>query len=137
VFDQRTQDITPSFAHVAKHYGVNAVVCPPRRGQRKGSVEKSNDMAAQRWWRTLGDDLTAEQAQVSLDGWCAKTGDVRVRWKDGIKQSVATFAVTEPLMELSAPFPAVLSVERTVSAQALVAFDGTSTLSRPGIAANG
>ena len=39
-----------SFAAVAKHYGVAVAVCPPRRGQRKGSVEKSNDMAAQRWW---------------------------------------------------------------------------------------
>ena len=38
---------------------------PPltRAGHRKGVVEKGNHTAAQRWWRTLADDLTAEQAQ--------------------------------------------------------------------------
>jgi hypothetical protein len=30
-------------------------VCPPRRGNRKGVVEKANHAAAQRCWRTLGD----------------------------------------------------------------------------------
>ncbi|MFD0203767.1 MULTISPECIES: helix-turn-helix domain-containing protein [Saccharothrix] len=56
--------ITAAFAQVAKHYGVRSVVCPPRRGNRKGVVEKANHSAAQRWWRTLADDVTVAAAQA-------------------------------------------------------------------------
>ena len=52
--------VTATFAAVAKHYGVQVAICPPRRGNRKGVVEKSNHTAAQRWWRTLPDDVTVE-----------------------------------------------------------------------------
>ena len=48
--------VTASFAAVAKHYGVSVAICPARRGNRKGVVEKANHIAAQRWWRTLPDD---------------------------------------------------------------------------------
>ena len=47
-----TGKVTASYAAVAKHYGVHVVPCPPRRGNRKGVVEKANHSAAQRWWRT-------------------------------------------------------------------------------------
>ena len=30
-------------------------------------MEAANRVAAQRWWRTLGDDVTAEQAQLSIE----------------------------------------------------------------------
>ena len=53
-----TGRVTAIFAAVAKHYGVHVDICPSRHGNRKGSVEKSNHSAAQRWWRTLPDDLT-------------------------------------------------------------------------------
>ena len=88
-------------------------------------MEKANHTAAQRWWRTLADDVTVEQAQASLDRWCALRGDTRLRpdRRDG-KASVATVAAAEPLAPVPAPFPAVLAVQRTVSAQALVAFRG-------------
>jgi len=59
--------VTASFAAVAKHYGVSARPCPPRRGNRKGVVEKANNVAAQRFWRTLADDVTPEQAQQLFD----------------------------------------------------------------------
>jgi hypothetical protein len=52
-------------AQVAKHYGVQSVTCPPRRGNRKGVMEKANHSAAQRWWRTLGDDVTVTETAVS------------------------------------------------------------------------
>jgi transposase len=42
-----------SFAPVAEHYSVTVVACPPRRGNRKGSVEKSVQFATQRFWRTM------------------------------------------------------------------------------------
>ena len=38
--------VTVSFAAVAKHYGVSVSICPPRRGNRKGVVEKANHVAA-------------------------------------------------------------------------------------------
>jgi transposase len=50
--------LTASFATVAKHYAVHVDICPSRHGNRKGSVEKSNHSAAQRWWRTLPDELS-------------------------------------------------------------------------------
>ncbi len=118
--------VTATFAAVAKHYGVSVSICPPRRGNRKGVVEKSNHTAAQRWWRTLPDDVTVEQAQASLDNWCAQRGDARLRAAGpGGKASVLTIAEREPLAPVpTAPFPATISEERTVSAQALVAWRG-------------
>lgn len=133
VFDQRIQDVTPSFAQVAKYYGVQVAVCRPRAANRKGAVEKANDSAAQRFWRTLGEDVTPEQAQTLLDRWCVQRGDVRVRWVDRSKTTVASVAASEVLTPLPAtPFPAVLEVERTVSAQALVAFEGNFYSVPPG-----
>lgn len=34
--------VTASLVGVAKHYGVSVAICPPRRGNRKGAVEKSD-----------------------------------------------------------------------------------------------
>jgi hypothetical protein len=117
--------VTASFAAVAKHYGVSVRPCPPRRGNRKGVVEKANHVAAQRFWRTLADDVTPEQAQLLLDTWCARRGDVRLRAAPDGKATVATIAAREPLRPAPpVPFPAILSVPRTVSAQALVSFRG-------------
>ena len=88
--------VTATFAAVAKHYGVQVAICPPRRGNRKGVVEKSNHTAAQRWWRTLPDDVTIEEAQASLDRWCATRGDARLRAAGpGGKASVLTIAEAE------------------------------------------
>ncbi|NLU84715.1 DDE-type integrase/transposase/recombinase [Rhodococcus sp. HNM0569] len=117
--------VTASFAGIAKHYGVSVAICPPRRGNRKGAVEKSNHTAAQRWWRTLADELTVEQAQASLDQFCRLRGDNRLRpTKDG-KASVATIAREEGLHPMPATaYPAILSTDRTVSRQALVSYRG-------------
>lgn len=118
--------VTATFAAVAKHYGVQVAICPPRRGNRKGVVEKSNHTAAQRWWRTLPDDVTVEEAQASLDKWCVQRGDARLRAAGpGGKASVLTIAEAEPLAPVpTTPFPATITEERTVSAQALVAWRG-------------
>ena len=121
-----TGRVSSSFATVAKHYGVHVDICPPRRGNRKGVVEKANHTAAQRWWRTLGDDLTVEQAQASLEKFCSTRGDARLRPAGaGGKASVLTLAAKEPLAPVpTAPFPATISEERVVSAQALVSWRG-------------
>lgn len=118
--------VTATFAAVAKHYGVQVAICPPRRGNRKGVVEKSNHTAAQRWWRTLPDDITVEEAQASLDRFCQLRGDARLRPSAVDRRAtVLTVAEREPLAPMpTVPFPATISEERTVSAQALVAWRG-------------
>ncbi len=118
--------VTASFAAVARHYGVQVKLCPPRHGNRKGSVEKSNDSAAQRWWRTVPDDFTIAQAQVSLDALCARVGDSRRRGPAA--------AEAQLLGPLPPAFPATLMVSRVVSAQALVAFRGNQHSVPPGLA---
>src|SRR5664279_4612904 len=121
-----TGRVTASFAAVAKHYGVQVKPCPPRRGNRKGVVEKANHTAAQRWWRTLPDDITVAAAQARLDEFCATIGDARDRVDvDGNRCTVADLAARERLAPLpAAAFPAEVSVPRVVSAQALVSFRG-------------
>ncbi len=124
VVSPETKRVTASFAAVAKHYGVTIRPCPPRRGNRNGVVEKANHVAAQRFWRTLPDDASVEEAQARLDKWCTTRGDTRLRTtKDG-RSSVAVTAKREPLAPVPAPFPAVTTVERVVSAQALVSYRG-------------
>jgi hypothetical protein len=48
-----SSDIQASFAPVAKHYGAVAVPCPPRRGNRKGAVERGVKFCCGRWRRTM------------------------------------------------------------------------------------
>jgi transposase len=126
--------VTASFAAVARHYGVGVRICPSRRGQRKGVVEKANHSAAQRWWRTLADELSMTGAQAELDRFCARVGDVRTRRRDGRNVTVGELAAAEPLLAPpTMPYPAVLAGTRTVSAQALVAFRGNAYSVPPGM----
>ena len=111
-FDRMATVITPgtgrvsaSFAGVAKHYGVVVRPCPPRRGNRKGVVEKANHVAAQRFWRTLPDNVTLEEAQLRLDTWCARRGDARVRSTPTGKTTVGALAATERLGPVPAAVP--------------------------------
>lgn len=120
-----TGRVTASFAGVAKYYGVSVAICPPRSGHRKGVVEKINHGAAQRWWRTLGDGLTVEQAQAGVDRFARTRGDTRMRVGPGGKSSVAVLAKSEPLRPAPAtPYPVIICEPRTVSRQALVAYRG-------------
>jgi hypothetical protein len=48
-------------------------VCPPRRAQRKGVVEKNIDFLTRRWWRTAG-VVTVE--------------DAKRRWTSSVRPSV-------------------------------------------------
>ena len=120
-----TGEVTKSFAHVAKHYGVGVDICPPRRGNRKGVVEKAIHGAAQRWWRTLPEDLTPQQAQVSWDAFCVRVIDPRRRVIDEVRATIAEHAEAEPLRVLpQVAYPATITETRVVSAQALVAWRG-------------
>ena len=119
---------------MAKHYAVAVDVCPPRRGNRKGVVEKSNHAAAQRWWRTVPDDATIEQAQASLDRLCIKL-DGRRRRRAGHATTVGALADAEPLRALpSTPYPAEVTVNRIVTPQALVSWRGNQYSVPPGLA---
>lgn len=82
VCDPGSGRVTASFAGAAKHYGVSVAICPPRRGNRKGGVEKINHTAAQRWWRTLADEMTAERAQADVDRFARVRGSVPPRTAD-------------------------------------------------------
>jgi hypothetical protein len=72
------RDVQPSFAPVAKHYGAVVEPCPPRRGNRKGSVESSVRYVCGRWWRTMI-ATTVEAAQASLDRFCVANATVAFR----------------------------------------------------------
>jgi len=125
VCDPATGKISASFAAVAKHYAVSAKTCPPRHGNRKGVVEKANHTAAQRWWRNLPDDITIEAAQASLDAICVARFDQRVKVIDELRATVEVHAGRERLRAVPpVRFPATITVERKVTANARVAFRG-------------
>ncbi len=135
VANPNTGRVTATFAAVAKHYGVHVALCPPRHGNRKGTVEKANHSAAQRWWRTVPNDFTMSQAQSSLDLLCSRL-DGRTRKREGQSTTVGALGDAEMahLSGLPSAFPATLSVTRIVSAQALVAFCGNYYSVPPGFA---
>ncbi|HET6949553.1 MAG TPA: helix-turn-helix domain-containing protein [Acidimicrobiales bacterium] len=129
-----SRDVQPSFAPVAKHYGAIVEPCPPRRGNRKGAVESSVRYLCGRWWRTMT-ATSPEDAQRSLDVFCAGPGDARLRGTVAGPVTVGVLAEAEPLLALpAAPYPATLTVSRTVGDNAAVAFRGNSYSVPPGMA---
>jgi transposase len=116
----QTGRITPDAAALAKHYGVAIAVCPARRAQRKGVVEKAIQYMTKSWWRTAA-VATLGEAQRSLDAWSACVGDQRKRPTG----TVSEIGAAEPLRALpAAAYPAQITVERKVSRAALAAFEG-------------
>ncbi|MEU0375603.1 hypothetical protein ABZ070_37060 [Streptomyces sp. NPDC006283] len=99
----------------AKYYGAGVDICPPRRGNRKGVVEKANHSAAQRWWRTVPDGISIEAGQSGVDK-LAVPMDSGKRKLDGASTTVAALAEAEPLLDLpNSPFSAELEQTRVVS----------------------
>jgi hypothetical protein len=152
VVDPKTGVVQPSFLPVAKHYGVTVVPCPPRRGNRKGSVEKSIHFATERFWRTMTAETLA-QAQLQLDRFCERIADRRPRpfakleellGTEGAKAklaaagrgrpTVADLAEAEVLRPLPATcYPAVVEVTNTVDRSCLVPFEGNAYSVPPGL----
>ena len=129
VCDPGSGRLHPSFASVARYYGVAVDVCPARRANRKGAVESRNHFITQRWWRSAPLSDMAD-AQAKLDRFLATTGDARRR--DGV--SVGQIARAERLIELPATaYPATVSVTRRVGASALVAYRGNRYSLPPGL----
>ena len=115
-----TRLLVPAFADACRHYGVGVDICPARRGNRKGVVEKANDYVAQAWWRTA-DVATPEQAQVSLDAFCERVADLRPRGH----ATVGILAAAERLRPVPRqPYHALIEAPRKVSWGALVSFEG-------------
>jgi len=120
VINPTTGKIQASFAPVAKHYAVTVTPCLPRRGNRKGVVEKQIHYFTQRWWRTL-DAANLAEAQASLDRFCATISDARRRGDT----TVGDLGNSEPLLGLPAvAYPATTEVARIVATNALVSVDG-------------
>lgn len=115
-----TDRLTAQFCQLAKHYGVEVRVCPPRRPQRKGVVEAAIKYLTRSWWRSAP-VASLGQAQADLDRWAGAVADRRRRRG----ATIAELAAKELLLTLpAAAFPAQLEVERVVSRTALVAFEG-------------
>ena len=135
VLKQGTSDLTPMFAAFAKHHAVTVIACRPRSGNRKGVVEKNNHTAAQRWWRTVPDALTAEQAQASFEAF-ARRQDNRPRRTETGKTTAKAMLVAERLRPLPpVVFPVVVTEERTATRQALIDWRGNRYSVPPELAA--
>ncbi|HEX8157395.1 MAG TPA: hypothetical protein VF526_08410 [Solirubrobacteraceae bacterium] len=120
IVSPQTGRITPDAAALAKHYGAQIAVCPARRAQRKGVVEKAIQYLTRSWWRTAA-VATPGEAQRSLDRWSVDVADAR----DRPGGSVGQLGAGEPLRVLpAAAYPAQIVVERIVSRAALTAFEG-------------
>ncbi|MGH3092637.1 MAG: Mu transposase domain-containing protein [Gaiellaceae bacterium] len=129
VCEPATGRLLPSFAAVARYYGVSVDVCPSRRANRKGAVESRNHFLAQRFWRTLRAQ-TPEEGQAKLDRFTERVGDARRRGR----ASVAERAAAERLLPLPALcYPATLEAERVVSAACLVSYEGNRYSLPPGL----
>ena len=95
-------------------------VCPPRRPQRNGVVEKAIQYVTRSWWRTAPVS-TLGHAQADVDRWAGAVADRRTR--RGL--TIADLAGQEGLLGLPArAFPAQLEAQRVVGRSALVAFEG-------------
>ncbi len=152
VVDPKTGIVQPSFVPVAKHYGAGVVACPPRRGNRKGSVEKSIHFATQRFWRTMT-ATNIEEAQRQLDRFSERIGDRRPRSIAKLEElvgkeaavtflaargrkrpSVGDLAELERLRPLPAAcYPATIEDHNTVGPSALVPFEGNAYSVPPGL----
>jgi transposase len=125
----RQGGLLPSFAAVAKHYGVAVDICPSRRAKRKGAVEKQQDYSAQRWWRTA-EVAMPHDAQAAYDRFCERTGDQRPR----AEGTVAGLAKRENLLPLpGTAYPAMIELERTVGPSSLIAVRGNRYSLAPGL----
>src|SRR5579875_976171 len=153
VVDPATGVVRDSFVPVAKHYSASVVACPPRRGNRKGAVEKGVHFATERFWRTMR-AKTMAGAQEAFDRFCAGVGDRRTRplarlvevlgsearaqahlaERGRSRPTVADLAAFEPLLALPAvAYPATKAKTAIVDHACLVAFEGNRYGVPPGL----
>ena len=106
-----------------------------RRGAVTARARSSRAVRYRVWPVVAHDDRDhAEDAQRSLDAFCAGPGDARTRRSVAGPVTVAALAEAEPLLALpAAPFPATVSVSRVVGDNAAVAFRGNAYSVPPGL----
>ena len=101
---------------------------------RAGRTARARSSRATTIWRN-GSGVPSSRhprwrTQAKLDGFCAKTSDQRRRHGS----TVAELAAGEGLQELPLlPYPATITVERTVSAACLVSYEGNRYSLPPGL----
>ena len=98
-------------------------------------VEKNNHTAAQRWWRTLADDVTAEQAQASFAAFAARQDRRKRESKTGSTTARAMLAAERLRPLPPAPFPVIVTEPRTATRQALIDWRGNRYSVPPELAA--
>ena len=98
-------------------------------------MEKNNHTAAQRWWRTLPDEVTLEQARASLGVFAASQDERRRRGPDGWTTSADLFTAERLAPVPPVAFPVVVVEERTATRQALVDWRGNRYSVPPELAA--
>ena len=77
IVEPGTGRLTVEAAKLAKHYGVEIAVCPPRRAQRKGVVEKARSVPDPAPGGAPRSVASPAEAQASLDRWCVEVADQR------------------------------------------------------------
>jgi len=153
VVDPQTGVVRSSFVPVATYYQVRVLACPPRRGNRKGAVEKGVHFSTERFWRTMT-ARTMAGAQEAFDRFCERVGDRRTRplarlvevlgdeerarahlAERGRRQpTVADLAAYEPLASLpGSAYPATKEKTATVDRACLVAFENNRYGVPPGL----
>lgn len=120
VYCRRTNRVTPEFSQVAEYYGVGVEIRP--QGDPGRTACATVRQTAHRWWSTLSEDTTAQDAQRSLDQVSARM-DRQCRSAEGTGTAPT---VAEGLRQLPTPFPVQIRADRTVSPQGLVHFRGNS-----------
>lgn len=124
-----TDRLSPQFAQMAKHYGVDVAICPPHRPQRKGVVEAAIKFIGGRWWRTAQAGSMLE-AQQSLDTFTLVSDR-----RDRRGSTVGELGASEPLRGLpELAFPAEITADRVCSRSALVLFETNKYSVPPGYA---
>ena len=122
-----TDRLTTDAANLAKHYGIEIAVCPPRRAQRKGVIEAAVNDVTKSGWRTAKVSTPAE-AQASLDRWTVEVADQRPRPGGTVGETGAA----EPLRALPPlAYPAPITVQRRHHAPRWCPSMATATASRP------
>ncbi|MDO8395061.1 MAG: IS21 family transposase, partial [Dietzia sp.] len=95
----------------------------------------NNHTAAQRWWRTVPDELTAEEAQASFEAF-ARGQDNRPRQTETGKTTAKAMLAAERLRPLPpVVFPVIVTEERTATRQALIDWRGNRYSVPPELAA--
>jgi transposase len=118
------QQWNPALLDFAGHCGFAPKTCRPYRPRTKGKVERTIRYLDDNFLRAR---TFADLADLNAQGlhWCRHTANTRLHATTGATPESLLAAEQPKLAPLSALRPYVLRTERTVDAEALVAYDGS------------